>query len=113
MKSRIAHPARMDVLDKMATYVRVIDAGSFSAAAKQLRISPGAVSRQIATLEADLRTGLVLRSTRRMTVTADGRRYYERCLCILRDVEEAQGIARQATLEDPLQVNAPRTFGLA
>lgn len=70
----------MDLLDKMVTYVRVIEAGSFSSAAKQLRISPGAVSRQIATLEGELGLPLVLRSTRRMTITAEGRRYYE-CAC--------------------------------
>lgn len=103
----------MDLLDKMATYVRVIEAGGFSAAAKQLRISPGAVSRQISTLEAGLRVRLLLRSTRRMTITADGRRYYERCLRILRDVDEAQGIGRQGSLEGLLHVNAPVTFGLA
>ena len=59
----------MDLLEKMATYVRVIEAGSFSAAAKQVRLSPAAVSRQIAALESELRFPLVLRSTRRMEVT--------------------------------------------
>jgi len=103
----------MDLLDKMATFVRVIEAGSFSAAAKQMRLSPGAVSRQIATLEAALRTSLILRSTRRMTVTDDGRRYYERCLRILRDVDEAQSLGRHGVLDGLLQINAPVTFGLA
>src|SRR5256885_2009132 len=51
----------MDVLEKMATYVRVVEAGSFSAAAKQLRISPAAVSRQISTLEDELRVPLFRR----------------------------------------------------
>ena len=103
----------MDLFDKMVTYVRVIEAGSFSAAAKQLRISPGAVSRQIATLEAELRVALILRSTRRTTITRDGRRYYERCLRILRDVDDAQAIGRSDQLDGVLQVNASVTFGLA
>src|SRR6478672_2890708 len=103
----------MDLLDKMTTFVRVIEAGSLSAAAKQLRISAAAVSRQIATLEATVRVPLLLRSTRRMTVTAAGRRYYERCLRILREVDEAQASARGSATEGMLHVSAPVTFGLA
>ncbi len=59
----------MDLLAKMATYVRVVESGSFSAAAKQLRISSAAVSRQIAALEGDLEASLITRSTRRMAIT--------------------------------------------
>ncbi len=102
----------MDLLDKMATYVRVVEAGSFSAAGKQLRISSGAVSRQIATLETSLRRSLLRRSTRRMEITADGRRYYEACLRVLREVEEAQAAGRGTGREGPLQITAPVTFGL-
>jgi DNA-binding transcriptional LysR family regulator len=102
----------MDLLDKMATYVRVVEAGSFSAAGKQLRISSGAVSRQIATLEEDLRRTLLRRSTRRMEITPVGRRYYESCLRVLREVEEAQATGRGTSHEGPLQITAPVTFGL-
>jgi DNA-binding transcriptional LysR family regulator len=102
----------MDLLDKMATYVRVVEAGSLSAAGKQLRISSGAVSRQVAALEADLRRTLLRRSTRRMEVTAEGRRYYEGCLRVLREVEEAQATGRGTGPEGPLQITAPVTFGL-
>jgi len=102
----------MDLLGKMATYVRVVEAGSFSAAAKQLRISSGAVSRQIAALEEDLRTTLLRRSTRRMEITLSGRRYYESCLRVLREVEEAQATGRGTGHESPLQLTAPVTFGL-
>jgi DNA-binding transcriptional LysR family regulator len=103
----------MDLLDKMATYVRVIEAGSFSAAAKQLRISPAAVSRQIATLETELGASLLLRSTRRMTITDGGRRYYERCASLLREVEDAQAAVRGEGATGLLRVSAPITFGLA
>jgi DNA-binding transcriptional LysR family regulator len=102
----------MDLLSKMSTYVRVIEAGSLSAAAKQLRISPAAVSRQLATLEDELGTQLVVRTTRRMTVTPPGRSYYERCLRILREVEDAQTIGRTTGLEGALKVSVPVTFGL-
>src|SRR5712671_5261895 len=80
----------MDVLEKMTTYVRVVEAGSFSAAAKQLRISPAAVSRQISTLEDELRVQLLRRTTRKMSITPAGRGYYERCLRILREVDDAR-----------------------
>jgi DNA-binding transcriptional LysR family regulator len=103
----------MDLLEKMSTYVRVIEAGSFSAAAKQVRLSPAAVSRQIAALEAEVRFPLVLRSTRRMEVTPAGRRYYERCLRILREVDDAQSVGRSEVLDGLLQVSAPVSFGLA
>jgi DNA-binding transcriptional LysR family regulator len=103
----------MDLLEKMATFVRVIEAGSFSAAAKQLAISPAAVSRQIATLETEVKASLITRSTRRMSVTPAGTRYYERCLRVLREVDEAQAIGRGGELDGPLNVNAPVTFGVA
>jgi len=103
----------MDLLDKMATYVRVIEAGSFSAAARQLRISSAAVSRQIATLEAELGVTLLARSTRRMAVTANGRQYYEQCLRVLREVDKAQLVGRGALVDGLIQLNAPVTFGLA
>lgn len=103
----------MDLLDKMATYVRVIEAGSFSAAAKQLRIPPAAVSRQIAALEAELRATLLERSTRRMAITPAGRRYYEGCLRVLREVDDAQVVGRGAAVDGLLQVTAPVSFGLA
>ena len=103
----------MDLLTKMATYVRVVESGSFSAAAKQLRISSPAVSRQIATLERELHTELLARSTRKMIVTPRGRRYYERCVGILRDVEDAQKLEGSDGIDGPLRISAPVTFGLA
>ena len=103
----------MDLLEKMATYVRVVEAGSLSAAAKQLRISPAAVSRQVATLERELRVPLLRRTTRRMSVTPAGRSYYERALRVLREVDDAQGIGRTAATAGALSVSAPVTFGLA
>jgi DNA-binding transcriptional LysR family regulator len=96
----------------MRTYVRVVEAGSLSAAAKQLRISAAAVSRQIATLETELETALLARTTRRMTVTSEGHAYYERCLRILRDVDDAQAIGRSG-ITGALKISASVTFGLA
>ncbi len=103
----------MDLLEKMATFVRVVEAGSFSAAAKQLRLSPAAVSRQISTLEEELRVPLIRRTTRKMSITPAGRGYYERCLRILREVDDAQALGRTGATEGLLSISAPVTFGLA
>lgn len=103
----------MDLLEKLSTYVRVLEAGSMSAAARQLRISGPAVSRQIAALEAEIGVPLVARTTRRMEVTPAGRQLYERSLRILREVDEARALARGETIAGPLRVSAPITFGLA
>jgi len=103
----------MDLLEKMATYVRVIEAGSFSAAAKHLKITSGAVSRQIAALEAELGVTLLARSTRSMVTTGEGHRYYEQCLRVLREVAEAQSIGRARGVEGTIRVGAPVSFGLA
>ncbi|HEY4180165.1 MAG TPA: LysR family transcriptional regulator [Kofleriaceae bacterium] len=103
----------MDLLAKMATYVRVIEAGTLSAAARQLHVSTAAVSRQLTTLEDEIGTQLVARTTRSMKVTPAGQQYYERCLRILRDVEDAQSVGRARGLSGVVKVSAPITFGLA
>lgn len=102
----------MDVLARMTTFVRVVEAGSLSAAARQLKLTPAAVSRQLSALEADLGAPLLARTTRRMSITDTGQRYYERCLRILRDVDEAQAIAQDGGARGGLKVSAPVTFGL-
>lgn len=103
----------MDLFEKMATYVRVVEAGSLAAAAKQLRISSPAVSRQIAALEEAVRARLLVRTTRRMAVTEAGRSYYERCLRVLREVEEAQAVGRADAGAGLVTVSAPVSFGLS
>lgn len=102
----------MDLFEKMGTYVRVVEAGSLSAAAKQLRLSTAAVSRQITALESELRVSLLRRTTRKMSITPAGRGYYERCVRILREVDDAQAIGRIAGTEGLLTISAPFTFGL-
>jgi DNA-binding transcriptional LysR family regulator len=103
----------MDLFEKMATYVRVLEVGSFSAAAKQLKLTSGAVSRQVAALEAELRVTLLARSTRSMAPTAEGHRYYEHCLRVLHEVAEAQSIGTPRGVEGIVRVSAPVSFGLA
>jgi DNA-binding transcriptional LysR family regulator len=103
----------MDLFERMSTYVRVVEVGSFATAAKQLKLTSGAVSRQIASLEAELGVTLLARSTRAMSVTADGHRYHEQCLRVLREVAQAQAIGQQRGVEGTIRVGAPTSFGLA
>lgn len=104
----------MDALSQMRTFTRVVDAGSLSGAARALRLSLAAVSRQVSALETDLGATLLLRTTRRLTVTDAGRRYYAHCLRVLREVEDARAsVARDGAVRGRLSVTAPVTYGLA
>ena len=104
--------AEMDRLAAMEAFVRVIEAGSFSGAAKQLRVGQPAVSKTIAQLEDRLGVRLLLRSTHGLTPTDAGRDFYERAKRSIEDVEEAEAAARGAavSLSGLLRVNAPVTF---
>src|SRR5258708_39045466 len=80
----------MDTLQNMRVFVRVVEAGSFTAAALSLNSTTGAMSRAVSELEAHLRTRLLNRSTRRLALTTAGERYLKRCLQILADVDTAE-----------------------
>jgi len=80
----------MDTLQNMRVFVRVVEAGSFTAAAQSLNSTTGAMSRAVSELEAHLRTRLMNRSTRRLALTTAGERYLARCRQILADVDTAE-----------------------
>jgi DNA-binding transcriptional LysR family regulator len=86
----------MDRLAAMEAFVRVVDAGSFSGAAKQLRVGQPAVSKTIAQLEERLGVRLLLRSTHGLTPTEAGRNFYERAKRSIEEAEEAELAARGA-----------------
>ena len=98
----------MDLLSQMEIFVKVVESGNLSAAAKALRLSLPTVSRQLSTLEATLGGTLLIRTTRTLTMTEEGRRYYEHCLRVLHEVEEAQSSVRSGTAITGL---APRVAG--
>lgn len=102
----------MDRLVAMETFVRVIEAGSFSGAAKQLRVGQPAVSKTIAQLEDRLGVRLLLRSTHALTPTEAGRNFYERAKRSIEEAEEAELAARgaAAALSGRLRISAPVTF---
>ena len=80
----------MDTLQNMRVFIRVVEAGSFTAAAQSLDSTTGAMSRAVSELEAHLRTRLLNRSTRRLALTPAGERYLKRCSQILADVDSAE-----------------------
>ncbi len=84
----------MDRLVLMHTFARAVETGSFSAVAREYRIGQPNVSRQIAKLEEYLGTRLLHRSTRKLTLTPEGQRYYEEARRVLDAVEEAESNAR-------------------
>jgi DNA-binding transcriptional LysR family regulator len=102
----------MDLLAQMATFVRVVDGKSLSAAARAQRLSLPAVSRQLRALEEELGTSLVVRSTRRLRVTDAGQQWYGHCVRILRELDEARVSVRSTTkVQGTLVVSASLTFG--
>jgi DNA-binding transcriptional LysR family regulator len=102
----------MDRMAAMETFVRVVDAGSFSGAAKQLRLGQPAVSKTIAQLEERLGVRLLLRSTHGLSPTEAGRNFYERAKRAIEEAEEAEVAARGAgaALSGRLCICAPVTF---
>lgn len=80
----------MDKFSAMQAYVRVVEAGTFTKAADSLNLPKPTVTRLIQTLESHLQTKLLNRTTRRVTVTADGAAYYDRALRILGEMDELE-----------------------
>jgi DNA-binding transcriptional LysR family regulator len=83
----------MDRLDAMSTLLAVVETGSLSAASRKLRTPLATVSRRLSQLEAHLKTRLLNRSSRRITLTDAGAAYIEACRRILDQVDEAEHIA--------------------
>lgn len=103
----------MDRLDAMSVLLAVVDAGSLSAAARQLGAPLSTVSRKISDLEARLGTRLLIRSSRRIVPTDAGQSYVAACKRILADVEEAERAAsgEYSAPRGDLVVTAPVVFG--
>lgn len=102
----------MDRFHAMETFVRVVEAGSFSAAARDIGVGQPAISKAVAGLEARLQVRLLVRNTRTLTPTEAGQIFYERARRALDEATEAETAARGAgaTLEGRLRVCAPVTF---
>src|ERR1019366_8334268 len=86
----------MDRLQAMQAFVRVVESGTFTKAADSLDMPKATVTRLVQTLETHLRTKLLNRTTRRVTVTPEGAAYYERAARVLSEIEEMEGAMTQA-----------------
>jgi LysR family transcriptional regulator for bpeEF and oprC len=98
----------------MQTFVRIVEANSFTKAAETLDLPRAALTATIKKLEAFLGTQLLQRTTRRLSLTPDGADYFRKCLEILQAVEDAEGTYRGQDGGQPrgkLRVELPGTFG--
>lgn len=102
-------------LNRLAYFAAVVDSGSFTKAAERLGITKAVVSHQVAQLERDLKTTLLVRTTRRVHPTEAGRNFHARCAQILREAEEAfaEVAASEATPTGTLRITAPNDYGIA
>lgn len=102
----------MDRLAAMETFVRVVETGSFSEAARQFRVGQPAISKTVALLEGRLGVKLLLRSTRGLMPTEAGENFYQRAKRSIEEADEADLAARGAgsSLSGRLRVGAATTF---
>ncbi|MEQ8440846.1 MAG: LysR family transcriptional regulator [Alphaproteobacteria bacterium] len=103
----------MDRAGEMSVFAKVVEEGSFSSAARALKLTPSAVSKQIGRLEDRLGVRLLNRTTRQLSATEEGEAFYQRCVRILTDMEEAELAVsqRHAWPRGTLRVNCGVAFG--
>ena len=103
----------MDRLASITAFVRVAESSGFSAAGRRLNLSKATVSDQVQALENALGVRLLNRTTRRVSLTEIGRGYYERCVQLLQDLEEADEAAgaQQATPRGQLRIYCQQGVG--
>lgn len=102
-----------DLITAMRTYVRVVEAGSFTAVAAELCTTQPTISRQVASLEQHLGTRLITRTTRALAMTEDGRVFYEHALRSLETLAEAEAAVgrRKGRPSGTLRLTVPVVFG--
>lgn len=100
-------------LGEMRVFQRVVEGGSFSAAARQMQMTPSTVSKLIARIEERLAVRLLERSTRRLSLTDEGQLFYERSLALLADLDEMEHALTQGGRQAAgmVRVNASVGFG--
>src|SRR6185295_11878119 len=103
----------MDRFQALTAFARVVEAGSFAGAAERLGVSVSSVSRLVADLEAHLGARLLNRTTRRLSLTETGQAFFERCVQLLADLEEAETAVSSASIvpRGTLRITCSATFG--
>lgn len=100
-------------IDAIAVFVKVVEAGSFSGAARLLKMPKTTVSAKVAALEKRLGVTLIQRTTRKLNVTAAGQNYFRHCALAIQEIEKAESeiSSEQGTPKGVLKVTAPADFG--
>ncbi|MDP9043790.1 MAG: LysR family transcriptional regulator [Pseudomonadota bacterium] len=108
------NPGGLSNLRRLAYFVSVVETGSFTAAAERLGITKAVVSQQIARLEREFRTSLLVRTTRSVKTTEVGQSFYRRCALILREAEHAFDDLSETSAEPSgtLRLTAPFDYGV-
>ena len=98
----------------MQVFLRVVDTGSFSEAARMLKMTPSTVSKLIGRIETRLGVRLLERSTRRLSLTNEGQAYYDRSQALLTELEEIERDLSKgaAQMGGTVRVNASVGFGM-
>src|SRR5258707_1327284 len=98
---------------EMDVFVRVVDLGGFTAAAREFRLTPSGVSKLVSRLEGRLSARLINRSTRRLQLTPEGQAFYDRAVRVVSDIDEAEReAAAGASPRGHLTVNSNIPFGM-
>ncbi len=102
-----------DRLTAMTHFVQIVERGSLSGAAREMRKSLPALSRSLRTLEERLGARLLTRTTRSISLTEFGQQYYEHCRRILHEIEEAENLASETgqVAQGLVRITAPLLFG--
>ena len=105
----------MDIANQMILFAKVVESGGFSAASRELGLTPSAVSRQIGNLEDRLGARLLNRSTRHVSLTELGNEFHARCQVIARNVSEAEALvlSRVDHPQGTLRISATSAFAKA
>ncbi|MGF6918922.1 LysR family transcriptional regulator [Paraburkholderia sp. 40] len=105
----------IDRITAMRTFIRIVDTNSFTRAAESLNIPRATATTIVQNLEALLGTALLVRTTRRLSITPEGAAYYERCAQILADIDELEASLRNSTdnLTGRLRIEMPSAVASA
>lgn len=87
---KVGYRSLIDNLSALRAFVAVVEAGSFSEAGYRLNVMPSTISKHVSFLEEKLRGQLIVRSTKHLSVSELGRRFYDRCLVLLKEAEETE-----------------------
>ena len=101
----------MDRFNAMLVFTRIVELGGFAKAADSLQMPRASVTVLIKQLEAHLGVQLLHRTTRQVSPTLDGVAYYQRCVLLLADLEEAEGLFRSSQPKGSLRVEMPAAVG--